>query len=167
MSDLLVKLYELPSLDPAVAVVEKNGVTIRRALVPERAVLVDWVETHFSRPWSDECRVATSRHPMTCFVATIPKTEKSSAVIGFGCYNATFRGFFGPVGVAETHRGKGIGAALTISCLHALKHEGFAYGIIGSARSEEYFHKIAGATVIENSSPGPYAGIVRAQSGKT
>lgn len=160
MTDLLVKLYELPPLQPAHEAVADNSITIRRALVPERSVVIDWVASRFSRPWADECRVATSRHPVSCFVAT---TEKDGAfhLLGFACYNATYQGFFGPIGVDETHRGKGIGSALTLTALHAMRNEGFAYAVIGAAKDAAWFHEVAGATVIERSSPGPYRGMIR------
>ena len=89
MNDLLIKLYALPPR-PA----DPEGVTIRRALVPERSVVVDWVAENFSRGWADECRVAMAGHPVSCFVATV-----AEEIVGFACYGATFKGFFGPAGL--------------------------------------------------------------------
>lgn len=155
MPDLLVKLYELPPLRGACEAAGAEGVTIRRVLVPERSLVVDWVATEFTSGWANECRVATSRHPVSCFVAIA-----DSSPVGFCCYNATFMGFFGPIGVGESHRGRGLGTALTLASLHALKNEGFAYAVIGAAGSPDYFARIAGATVIDDSSPGPYRGML-------
>ena len=46
MHDMLVRLYALPSLDEAVAACVARGVTIRRALAPEKVAVVDWVRAH-------------------------------------------------------------------------------------------------------------------------
>lgn len=81
-------------------------------------------------------------------------------MLGFACYDATVKGFFGPTGVEKTERGKGIGAALLMLCLYAMKEEGYGYGIIGSAGPVDFYKKICGATVIEGSSPGVYKGML-------
>ena len=43
MSDLLVKLYTLPELEPVVERARESGVEIRRPLAPERYAVVNWV----------------------------------------------------------------------------------------------------------------------------
>ena len=48
----------------------------------------------------------------------------------------TAKAFFGPTGVDETYRGKGIGKALLLVCLHDMYAQGYAYGIIGDAGSD-------------------------------
>ena len=82
-------------------------------------------------------------------------------MLGFGCYDTTAKGFFGPTGVDEAARGKGIGAALLLVCLHALYADGYAYGIIGGAGPVEFYEKIVGAMVIPGSDPGVYRGMLR------
>jgi hypothetical protein len=47
MHDMLVRLYALPGLDDAVVACAARGVTIRRALAPERRVVVEWMHAHF------------------------------------------------------------------------------------------------------------------------
>ena len=42
MSDLLVRLWELPPLEPALAACASHGVTVRRALAPEKPVVLDF-----------------------------------------------------------------------------------------------------------------------------
>ena len=44
MPDMLVKLYELPDLAPELAAQKTSGVDIRRALNPERHLVLDWIE---------------------------------------------------------------------------------------------------------------------------
>jgi predicted GNAT family acetyltransferase len=45
--------------------------------------------------------------------------------------DATMKGFFGPTGVDEAQRGKGIGEALLIATLKGMREAGHAYGVIG------------------------------------
>lgn len=153
MTDLLVKLYDLPEI-PVVA-----NCNIRRALTPERGVAMSWVEEQFTPGWAQEVSASFSGQPIRCFVA-VEKEE----IVGFSCYNTTFQGFFGPVGVSDTARGRGIGTALTVRALHAMREEGFAYGIIGATKAEEYYERILGAIVIPDSWPGAYEGMLNTRT---
>jgi GNAT superfamily N-acetyltransferase len=81
--------------------------------------------------------------------------------LGFACYDATCRGFFGPELVHPDRRERGIGRALLIAALHAMRAEGYAYAIIGWASSIEFYQKAVGATVIEGSEPGIYPPALR------
>ncbi len=120
MGDLLVKLYDLPDPDPDREDLRSAGITIKRPLPPERSLLSRWVKTHFSEGWADEVGMAFSTQPPTCLVAL----DESSKLVGFACYDATYRGFFGPTGVLESHRGKGIGTALLLGTLRAMGEAG-------------------------------------------
>jgi len=44
--------------------------------------------------------------------------------------------------------------ALLLSCLHAMRDNGYAYAIIAGVGPAEYYSKTVGATLIEGSSPG-------------
>lgn len=153
MPDMLVKLYALPPLEPALEEQRANRILIRRGLVPEKSLVTRWVGEHFGEYWVNETEIAFTHQPVSCFLAL----DEAGDLIGFGCYNATFKGFFGPTGVSEAGRGKGTGKALLLACLHAMYAEGFAYGIIGGVGPAEFYAKAAGATLIEESTPGPYA----------
>jgi GNAT superfamily N-acetyltransferase len=87
-----------------------------------------------------------------------PYVHPDEALIGIACYDATRRGMFGPEGVHEAYRGRGIGKALLLACLHAMKDERYAYAVIGWAGPVEFYAKTVGATVIEGSEPGVYRG---------
>ena len=151
MTDLLVKLYELPlqaQLDPAV--------TVRRALAPEKRFLADWVAREFGAGWASELEVAFARLPLACLVA-----HRGQEVLGFACYDAVARGFFGPTGVAAAARGQGIGKALLLATLQAMSSEGYAYAIIGGAGPVEFYVRSVGAIPIPGSDPGIYRGLLR------
>lgn len=153
---MLVKLYNLPDSHELVARLRNDGVVVRRALPPERHLVLAWVRQHFSPAWESECAVAFGQVPVTCFVAL-----REQEILGFGCYDTTCKDFFGPTGVKEEARGQGIGTALLLACLEAMRAQGYAYAIIGSAGPVDYYRKAVGATVIEESSPGIYVGMLR------
>lgn len=153
MPDMLVKLYTLPDLAPVLKEQAERGITIRRALAPERHVVIRWVRQEFKEGWASETEVAFSRFPVACFVAV-----RDSSIIGFADYDCTFKNFFGPTGVSPAGRGAGTGKALLLACLHAMHASGYGYAIIGGVGPAEFYTKTVGAVLIEGSEPGMYAG---------
>ena len=158
MSDLLVSLYS-NKLDELKQKGEAVAVTIRPALPPELHIVVDWVRQNFSESWASECSVAFSRQPVACLIAV-----ENGKLQGFACYDATARGFFGPIGVDSAARGKGIGLALLSACLQTMKTLGYAYAIIGDAGPVDFYGKIAGAIEIPAPDKGIYEGMLRSTS---
>lgn len=160
MPDMLVRLYELPDVAAGIANLGAAGVHIRRALPPEKHVVVDFVRRTFSPAWGSECDVSFCNKPASCFVAI----EKEK-LIGFACYDATCRDFLGPMGVVESERGRGVGKALLLSSLYAMREQGYAYAIIGGAGSgsAEFYAKMTGAVIIEGSERGIYQGMMRSE----
>lgn len=156
MPDMLVKLLELPLVEPVIEQLKADGIVIRRALAPEKHHVTAWIRQHFSEFWVSECEVAYSHSPISCFIAT-----EGERLIGFGCYDVTAKAFFGPTGVSEEARGRGVGKALLLVCLHALKNEGYVYGIIGGVGPVEFYNKTVGATLIESDNKGIYEGLLR------
>ncbi len=156
MADMLVKLYGLPPLAPALEAQAGQGVLIKRALTPEKHLVIGWIRETFGDGWASECETSFGRHPVSCFVAV-----KDGRISGFACYNATFPDFFGPMGVAEAERGKGIGAALLLACLHALYAEGYQYAVIGGVGPREFYAKAVGAVEIAGSTPGGYRDMLK------
>jgi GNAT superfamily N-acetyltransferase len=152
MSDFLVKLYALP---PSTSSLPAN-VSVRRAFAAEKHLVCDWVATQFDHAWASECEAAFARLPVACFVAV-----REHHLLGFACYDATARGFFGPTGVAEAERRHGIGGVLLSASLHDMAGQGYAYAIIGAADSIEFYRKHAGAIEIPASDPGFYRGKIK------
>lgn len=157
MADLLVKLYEIPPSAAALEALARGGVEIRRAIGPEKHAVIEWVEDKFSRAWAAECDVAMSGQPVTCFIAV-----KEGKLLGFACYDSTLKGFFGPIGVDPDAHKKGLGKALLIRTLEAMRDAGYGYAAIGWAGPVDFFKKTVGAVVIEGSEPGVYRGLVKA-----
>jgi GNAT superfamily N-acetyltransferase len=154
MPDMLVRLYEIPDLEPALAACQRRGIVVRGALAPERAPVRRWLADHFPY-WREEVDATFCRMPITCIVAV-----RDRDVLGFACYDAIRRNFFGPTGVVESERGTAIGRALLLAALHAQRADGYAYAIIGGVGPDEYYAKAVGATLIDGSTPGIYGGLL-------
>ena len=154
MHDMLVTLYALPSLDEAVAACAARGVAIRRALAPEKPAVLDWVRAHFASS-AAEVETAFAQVPATCFIAV-----RDDTMLGFACYDVACRNFFGPEGVSNGERGRGIGRALLLAALHAQRAQGYAYSIIGGVGPADFYEKNVGAVPIAGSTPGIYAAML-------
>ncbi len=155
MIDMLVRLYDLPDSSELYRAVEASGVTLRRARAFEKHTVAAFAREHFSEKWVSEVEVAVTRQPVACFIAT-----RDKQILGFACFDTTQRGFFGPTGVAEEARGSGIGKALLMKALEALREIGYAYAIIGGVGPREFYAKACGAIEIPGSDPGVYRDIL-------
>ena len=153
---MLVKLYKLKDDWSFCADQESIGITIRKPIGPEKHLFIDWVRETFSDAWASEIDIAISNNPATCFVAV-----KNSKLIGFACYDATALGFFGPIGVEESSRGKGTGKALLLACLLDMKLKGYGYAIVGQTDKFDFYANAAGAVEIPDSSPSVWNTWVR------
>ena len=147
MPDMLVRLYALPDQDRKL----KDGYVVRRAATYDKSVILQWISQHFSIQWASEADVAFSRQPISCFISL-----HQDRVVGFACYEATCRGFFGPSGVLEAYRGQGLGTVLLLECLRSMKEMGYAYAIIGGVGPKDFYAKAVGAIEIPDSTPGIY-----------
>lgn len=171
--DMLVKLYEVDphkTLEQISKINKENDITIRQAMAYEKEAVVDFVRATFTKRWNgwpSECDKAFSNWPLSCFIATgqIPgKKTFDRKIVGFACYNATCRGFFGPSGVAKPYRGKGIGSCLLLASLAAMRQEGYGYAIIGGPNKQEqwdFYSKTVGAMLIDGSENGVYRDMLK------
>lgn len=64
MTDMLVKLYNLPLLEPELEAQRKHGIMIRRGIPPEKYHVVKWVREQFSQDWASETDVAFGHMPV-------------------------------------------------------------------------------------------------------
>ncbi len=150
MPDMLVNLRNLPMEVP------QSAVQVRRANTWDKYFLYEWVRKHFGIGWAQCCDVSMDTRPGTCFVAVVRNANdpRREVLQGFACYDVAARGVFGPMGVDGELRGQGIGAALVVNTLHAMKNEGYAYAIIGQVGPAEFYTKVVGAELIRGSDPG-------------
>lgn len=154
MADLLVKLYT-----PRTAAQLPEGVDLRLPIGPEHAVVQAWVQARFGAGWASEVGAALGNRPVSCWLAL-----QGAQLLGFACFDATARGFFGPIGVDPAARGRGLGRALLQRVLDDMRRCGYGYAIIGGVGSEaqvRFYQEAAGAVPIEGSTPGLYGGQLR------
>ncbi len=166
MPDLLVRLYALPPLEPAMLALAAKGIVVRRATPNEAPDLAAWVRRHFEESWAVGCERALTQRPASCFVALRPAAHTPAhpydltpqELLGFACYDTSARGMFGPTGVHPAARSGGVGAALLLKTLHAMREEDYQYAVIGWAGPVAWYERTVGATVIAGSEPGGYVG---------
>lgn len=153
--DLLVKLYDVEADADLDHRLKENGVVIRRALAPELDTIRAWIAPRFSTGWVSEAQVAFSRDPNACLIAV-----RDGKLLGFACYDAVALGFFGPTGVDEAARGLGIGRALLLRTLLAMRERGYGYAAIGWAGPVDFYTRAVGAMPIPGSDGSVYAGLL-------
>jgi GNAT superfamily N-acetyltransferase len=155
MQDMLVRLYDLPDYTELQKYIDQNGIVVRRPLAAEKSIVIEWIREHFGNGWASEAEVSFSYQPITCFIALIDQQ-----IAGFSVYDAAYRNFFGPTGMDERYRGKGIGKILLLKALESMRSQGYAYAIIGGVGPAKFYEKVVGARLIEGSDPGIYKGIM-------
>jgi predicted N-acetyltransferase YhbS len=137
---------------------------VRRAQPFEISVVRRFVGANFSANWADEISVGFARQPVSVFVATKQRElTKERELIGFAAYECTRRGFFGPMGVTENAKNNGVGKALLLAALAALKEMGYVYAVIGAAGPVRFYQKTVGAIVIPDSEPGIYTDLLQSK----
>lgn len=141
--DMIVGLYNLPTLELP------DNIKIKRAFAGDKETILKFVEQNFQKNWVYEVEHSLMQEVSKCFIAT-----ENGEVIGFACYDASARGFFGPIGVADNRRGENIGQALLIRTLNAMKEYGYGYAIIGwVSQAEMFYRKTVDAEYIKGGNP--------------
>lgn len=143
-NDMIVNLMTLPK-EPA----PFGDVKIKRAFIGDKQEILEFVRDNFGSHWLGETETALLQNPAQCFIAT-----EHGRLLGFACYDATAKGFFGPTGVLLSERGKHIGASLLLRTLHAMKEAGYGYAAIGWVGDAELFYrKTVSAEMIPGGTP--------------
>jgi len=153
---MLVNLLRLPPVDEALEELRAAGVIVRRAQPWELTQVREFVGDNFKQAWADEISGGLARQPVTVFVAL-----REGRLVGFAAYECTRRNFFGPTGVMEGERGRGIGRALLLASMRGLRELGYAYAVVGGVGPAEFYERAVGARLIPDSSPGVYADPLR------
>ena len=157
MSDMLIKLYDRQWSLPVEGLGVREHFFVRKPIGPEVSKIIAWVENHFYSNWASEVAVALSSHPMGCYIALV-----ENELVGFCCFNSTALGYIGPIGVDERYRLRGIGRKLLNTTCYEMKTAGFGYAVVGwvDPASIEFYQRVTGATVIPDSEPGLYRGMI-------
>jgi len=104
--------------------------------------ILEFIEEHFGRIWRFEAAKAFDVDTPTLFI-----TEEDGAITGFAAHDVNNRGlgFFGPTGVAESMRGRGLGCALLLASLADLRRLGYARAVIPWTDALDFYRKCSGA----------------------
>ena len=137
--DMVVNLYH-QKIKPQPEVIQ--------VLSPDSDRVIAFINKHFSSGWASEAKAALYRPHTTAFI-----TVSNQTVTGFACYDATAKAFFGPTGVDAAFRGQGLGKALLLHTLAAMRENGYAYAIIGGVneKNQRFYRHVCGAQVIDDS----------------
>jgi len=155
MPDLICPLLALPDNTALLASLQGEGITIRHARHWERTPLHDFIQTTFGAGWAGEAMASFSRNPISTIVAVEDKR-----FIGFATYEGTAPGYFGPTGVLETYRGRGIGKALFLEAMAGLRDLGYVYGIVGDPGPIAFYQKILPGILLPAEWPTIYTGVL-------
>lgn len=157
MSDMLVNLYHLKPEYDLIESLENQGITIKRAVPGERSEVLSFISHHFTLKEVDECRAAFSNQPVTCYLAM-----RGKEIIGYACYEAKAKNFFGPTGVVQEERYHGVGKALLYKSLISMQEMGYIYGIIGWSEAGDlaFYKKTIGAIMIDDDLSGIFGRLI-------
>ncbi|RPF53495.1 GNAT family N-acetyltransferase [Aquisalibacillus elongatus] len=108
-------------------------------------LLKEYISKHFGQGWLDTINSGLKQKLPNIYIFV-----KGDNILGFACFDTfeDLKGYFGPMGVAQHQRQKGIGSALLHHCLYEMKQIGYEYAIIGGAGPIEFYEKECGAKVI-------------------
>ena len=111
----------------------------QRAASSERDAVLAFIERTFGPIWRFEASKAR----------TIFHIEDRGEIAGFSTHEANNRGlgFFGPTGVAEAHRGQGLGRALLLASLADLRRLGYDRAVIPWTDAIEFYRKTCRARI--------------------
>lgn len=132
-SDLIVNLYD-NNLECNIT----EGLTVVRIFPTDYEILNDFIGKHFSKGWQNEIKAGLYQPNPTVFVAV-----KNHQIIGFAGYDCSAKGYFGPTGVNPDYQKQGVGTALLLTTLKAMKDAGYGYAVIGGAGDKilEFYSK--------------------------
>lgn len=119
---------------------EGRGYVLRRATLRDEDELVRSVASAFPGPWAVELSLA-----LRAGDAVVETAWRGPALAGFAASGLWARNAFGPMGTLPGHEGRGVGAALLLRCLRALRDSGQRRVVISWVGPESFYERHAGA----------------------
>ena len=118
---------------------ESGGQTILPVLSDDREKALAFINKNFGPIWRFEASKGK----------TIFYVEDRGEIAGFSTHNANNQGlgWFGPTGVAKSHRGRGLGRALVLASLADLERLGYHRVVIPWTDAIEFYRKTCGARI--------------------
>lgn len=100
---------------------EKGGYHFGRVKSSDFVETYNFVKIQFPHStWCEEVKYSFTLNPPTTFIAK----DANKNIVGWATHSQFFPGSFGPTGVKESLRGKGIGTTLFLWCLWDIKQKG-------------------------------------------
>ena len=125
---------------------KKGGYEYERVQPKDFDKTFDFVKLNFPEgTWPEEVKYSFKRNPPTTFIS---KNEKNE-IVGWATHSQFFPGSFGPTGVLESLRGKGIGTELFLWTLWDIKQIGLdtceIMWVVGD--TVKFYSKVVGAYI--------------------
>ncbi len=122
-----------------------NGFLFRKARLQEKKELVSWVRDTFSPFWAYEVSCGFSEDSTSIWLA-----EHKGEVVGFSAYSVLEPDWFGPIGVDERVRGKGIGTVLLYKAISSLRLDGHRFVTIPWTELLFFYSQLPGIVSIRH-----------------
>jgi len=125
---------------------KKEGYDYERVQPKDFDKTFDFVKQHFpNNTWAEEVKFSFRLQPPSTFIAKDAKNE----IVGWATHSQFFPGSFGPTGVDESLRGKGIGTELFLWCLWDIKQNGLDTCEIMWVNGDtiKFYSKVSGAYI--------------------
>jgi GNAT superfamily N-acetyltransferase len=118
---------------------ESGGQEILPVLTRDRERVLAFIDKNFGQIWRFEASKGK----------TIFYVEVDGEIAGFSTHDANNRGlgWFGPTGVAQSHRGRGLGRALLLASLADLRRLGYHRVVIPWTDAIEFYRKTCEAQI--------------------
>jgi GNAT superfamily N-acetyltransferase len=127
--DKALKLYDIRS----------ENIDIHIASEYELPDIYNFIKLNFSPSWALEIKDAVEDRSSPAF-CTVAVDSAAANIAGFAVFHATNPFWFGPMGVKELYRNRGIGRALTLEVLKRAKQLGFSSIMIPWINGKENFY---------------------------
>lgn len=134
--NLVIPLHGNPKIPDA------PPVGVERGSEAERNAIAGFVAAKFGPAWAWEVSRAIENDPPTLFIVR----GDDGRLAGFAAHEANNRGlgFFGPMGVDPSGRGRGSGRSLLLASLSDLKRLGYREAVISWAANHQFYQRVAG-----------------------
>jgi GNAT superfamily N-acetyltransferase len=124
----------------------KNGYIYERVQPEDFNKTFEFVKQRFPKnTWAEEVKFSFKLQPPSTFIAK----DANNEIVGWATHSQFFPGSFGPTGVEESLRGKGIGAELFLWCLWDIKQKGVDICEIMWVEKDvaKFYSKVSGAYI--------------------
>ncbi|MFF4648555.1 GNAT family N-acetyltransferase [Streptomyces sp. NPDC001380] len=119
------------------------GVRVRRLEAGDEPRFSAWMRS-WGGTWQAEAATALTYDPPRCHVA-VQGEGPEEEFVGFACHGVNRRTWFGPMGTAESQRGRGVGAVLLRRCLRDQRDAGLTGAEIGWTGPVGFYARTVGS----------------------